>query len=539
MVKAAQFGLSRPVDSTDSSAHFGYRIVVEPSTKRIRAMFNGETIADSTRAVIMRESRLRPTFYFPRQDVRMDLLSRTERLTHCPFKGNASYWTITAGQKSAESAAWSYEDAYDEATTIKDYVAFYWSEMDRWLADDEELIEPPKADDTAKANPLVDWLVHDAWKAKTTVEQVEALAATLTKAGFPLLGLRLFVRTLNPQLFARFYTWRRDAGEVVEREATHAGARSDAFLDSPFALIINGQGGVRRRLEGANPRLDFPILVDLVQEGATDYVAVPLKFSDGQINVLSLVSDRSGGFSTDQLGHLYEILPNLSRMVEAHAHRISSQTLLRTYLGQNAGDRVSGGLVKRGDGEELHAVIWFSDLRGSTPLAEALSRDDFMTALNQYFDCVAGAVIEHGGEVLKFIGDAVLAIFPIEDKSDPQPDACNKALAAAGTAIERMVEMNRERQAGGKPLLQFGTGLHRGTITYGNVGTERRLDFTVIGPAVNETARIEDLCKTLSEPVLMSSAFAKSASGAFVSCGFHQLRGVKGELEIFAPAKLQ
>mgnify|MGYP003417376375 CR=1 FL=1 len=539
MVKTAQTGRALSAEHAGDKAHFGYRIVIEPCAHRMRAVFNGETIADSTRAVVMRETRLPPTFYFPREDVRMDLLSRTERRTNCPFKGNASYWTIAVGRKSAENAAWSYEDAYDEAAMVKDHVAFYWAEMDRWLADDEELSEQPKADETAKSNPLIDWLVHDAWKATSTVEQVAALAATLTNAGFPLWSLRLFVRTLNPLLFARFYSWRRDGGEVVEREATHAGARSDIFLDSPFALIINGQGGVRRRLEGANPRLDFPILADLVKEGATDYVAVPLKFSDGQINVLSIISDEPGGFSTDELGHLYEILPNLGRVLETHAQRISSLTLLRTYLGQNAGDRVNSGLVQRGDGEELHAVIWFSDLRQSTSMADTMSREDYLTALNQYFDCAAGAVIEHGGEVLKFIGDAVLAIFPIERPSDPRPEACGKALAAVRAANDRIVEVNRDRGAAGKPPLEFATGLHRGTITYGNVGTERRLDFTVIGPAVNEAARIEDLCKTLNEPVLMSSAFAKGAPGALVSRGYHALRGVKGQQEIFALSKSQ
>lgn len=539
MLEAVATEGSSSIDETSTGIHAGYRIVIEPCAHRVRAVFNGVTVADSSRALLMRETHLPPVFYFPRQDVRMDLLSRTERRTNCPFKGNASYWTIKVGQKSAENAVWSYEDAYDEAEPVKNHLAFYWDGMDHWLADDEVMVTQLNADPPAYSNPLVDWLVHDAWRASSITEQVGALAKALTNAGFPLFSMRLFVRTLNPQLFALLYSWRRDSDEVSKREATHAGARSDIFLDSPFALIINGQGGVRRRLEGVNPRLDFPILADLLQEGATDYVAVPLKFSDGQINVLSLISNQPGGFSTDQLGQLYEILPNLGRLLEAHAQRVSSLTLLRTYLGQSAGDRVNSGLVKRGDGEELHAVIWFSDLRQSTFLAETSSREDFLTALNQYFECVAGAVIDHGGEVLKFIGDAVLAIFPIEHSSDPQPDACGKALAALRAANDRLAAVNKDREAEGRPLLAFGTGLHRGSITYGNVGTERRLDFTVVGPAVNEAARIEDLCKTLDEPVLMSSAFASSATGAFVSRGVHSLRGVKEDHEVFALSKSQ
>ncbi len=516
------------------NAHVGYRMVIKQSPHRIRAVFNGETIVDSRRALIMQETRLPPAFYFPREDVRMEFLSKTDQRTNCPFKGNASYWDITAGDKCAKNAAWGYEDAYDEAEIVKGHVAFYWNEMDFWLEDDDKMQPPKSAGAAAKDNPLVKWLVHDGWKANSTIEQVEALANALVQAGFPLLTMRLFIRTLNPQLFARFYAWHRNLEEVIENEATHAGARSEQYLNSPFALIIKGEGGVRRRLEGPDPQLDFPVLKDLIEEGATDYVAVPLRFSDGQINVLTLVSDAPGGFTTDQLGNLYEILPNLGRLMEAHAQRTSSLTLLRTYLGRNAGEKVSNGLVKRGDGEELHAVIWFSDLRQSTTMADTMPREEYLAALNLYFDCVVGAIIDNGGEVLKFIGDAVLAIFPIEDSAASHPEACANALKAVRAAEEQITEVNLERHAEGQNLLKFGTALHRGTITYGNVGTEQRLDFTVIGPAVNEAARIEDLCKTLGQSVLMSSAFAKGAPGDLLSMGTHDLRGVKDQEEIFA-----
>jgi adenylate cyclase len=516
------------------TTHYGYRMVIEPCGQRIRVLFNGETVVDSSRALVMRETRLAHAFYFPREDVRMDLLTRTEQRTNCPFKGNASYWTLTVGRKSAENVAWSYEDAFDEAAIVKDYVAFYWSKMDCWLADDDDILEQPKADQSATANPLIDWLVREAWKANSTVEFVRALGTALTQAGFPVLSLRLLVRTMNPQLFAQFYRWQRGDDKIEENEATHAGTQSETYLNSPFALIIDGQGGVRRRLEGADPHLDFPILEDLVKQGATDYVAVPLNFSNGQINVLTLISEAPGGFSTDQLGQLYEILPNLGRLLEAHAQRISSLTLLQTYLGRNAGERVNGGLVRRGDGEELHAVIWFSDLRQSTAMADTMSREEYLAVLNQYFDCVAGAVIEHDGEVLKFIGDAVLAIFPIENSSDPHPEACGRALAAVRDAHQQIGEVNADRKADGKKALEFGTGLHRGSITYGNVGSQRRLDFTVIGPAVNETARIEDLCKALGTPILTSAAFAKAVPDELISLGDHALRGVRGRQEIFA-----
>jgi class 3 adenylate cyclase/uncharacterized protein (DUF427 family) len=521
---------------TVQDAREGYRVTISPDQARIRAVFNGETIADSSRVKVMRETRLRWVYYFHPDDVRAEFLTRTDHLTNCPFKGNASYWTIKVGDKTAVNAAWSYEDAFDEASSVKGYIAFDWKAIDTWLYDEEVLDKQPRDDQPAEDNPFVDWLVRDAWKSATIPDLLADAAKAMNSAGLPLWRLRLFIRTLNPQLYGLFYRWQRDVEGVEEARATHAGVQSLQYRNSPFAPIINGEGGVRRRLEGANPELDFPILKDLVTEGATDYVAVPVRFSDGQINVLTLVSDQPGGFSTSQLGYLYEILPNLGRLVEAHAQRLSSLTLLKTYLGSDAGERVMNGLVKRGDGEDLHAVIWFSDLRGSTKMADTMPRADYLAALDQYFDSVAGAVLENGGEVLKFIGDAVLAIFPIDNPDDPHPDACTNALSAVRQAYKHIEVVNGERTAQGEPRLEFGTGLHRGNITYGNIGTEMRLDFTVIGPAVNEAARIEDLCKALSVPVLASSAFAACAGGGLKSLGVHELRGVQTKQEIFTLA---
>jgi class 3 adenylate cyclase/uncharacterized protein (DUF427 family) len=522
--------------STGQDAREGYRVVINPSQDRIRAVFNGEIVADSSRALIMRETRLPWVYYFPPDDVRAESLTRTNHLTNCPFKGNASYWTIKVGEKAAVNAAWSYEDAFDEASIVKGYIAFDWKAIDTWLCNEEKLDKQPRDEGPEEDNPFVDWLVRDAWKAKTIGELLADVANMMNSAGLPTWRLRLFIRTLNPQLYGLFFGWQRDVEGIEEFQATHAGVQSSQYRNSPFAPIINGEGGVRRRLEGADPELDFPILEDLLEAGATDYVALPLRFSDGLINVLTLVSDRPGGFSTSHLGYLYEILPHLGRLVETHAQRLSSLTLLRTYLGRDAGERVMNGLVKRGDGEDLHAVIWFSDLRGSTKMADTMPRENYLAALNQYFDCVAGAVLEIGGEVLKFIGDAVLAIFPIENPGDPHPAACTNALSAVRQAYKRIDAVNGERKARGEACLEFGTGLHRGNITYGNIGTEMRLDFTVIGPAVNEAARIEDLCKVLGVPVLTSSAFASGVAGALKSLGMHELRGVQTKQEIFALA---
>lgn len=512
----------------------GYRVVLKPADHRIRAQFQGHTIADSAHVLVMQETRLPPVFYFPRDDVSMERLVKTNHRTHCPFKGDASYWTLKVGQASVKNAAWSYEEPFDEALDVKEYLAFDWGAADAWFVDDQQIFDQPRNDSSAEANPFVDWLVQRSWRAKSLPDAVQLLADGLVENGFPLLRLRLLIRTLNPQLFGLAFTWQRGVGEITESQISHEGLQSPQYLNSPFALIIDGQGGVRRRLEGSDPQLDFPVLEELREEGATDYVAMPLRFSDGLINIINLVSDEPGGFSTDDLGQLYEILPSLGLQLEAFAQRVSSLTLLKTYLGRNVGERVMNGLVKRGDGEELHAVIWFSDLRNSTSLAESLSREEYLAMLNQYFDCVAGAVIEHDGEVLKFIGDAVLAIFPISEQNDTGATAHTQALSAVHDAQARIKSLNQERQAQNKSPLAFGIGLHCGDITYGNVGTAGRLDFTVIGSAVNEAARIEDLCKTLDKPVLASSVFAQSAPGELTSLGLHTLRGLRDKEEIFA-----
>lgn len=512
----------------------GYRVVLRPAGHRIRAMFGGRAVADSSRVLVMQETRLPSVFYFPRTDVDMKLLTKTAHRTHCPFKGDASYWTLNVGGTSVENAAWSYEDPYDEASEVKEYLAFRWNTVETWLEDDRQIVGQPRDDVSARANPFVEWVVQKAWRPASLRDSVQQLADVLVENGLPLWRLRLLIRTMNPQLFGMAYTWQRGAEEISEFQISHKALNGPQYLESPFALIIAGQGGVRRRLEGSNPQLDFPILEDLLKEGATDYVAMPLPFSDGLINIITLVSDVSGGFSTDDLGQLHEILPSLGRQLEVHAQRTSALTLLRTYLGGSAGERVMSGLVRRGDGEELHAVIWFSDLRNSTTLADTLSRSDYLAALNQYFDSVAGAIMDRGGEVLKFIGDAVLAIFTIHEATSPSPEACRQAILAVRDAQQRMMAVNREREAHNLQPLAFGTGLHLGNITYGNIGTTGRLDFTVIGPAVNEAARIEDMCKSLREPVLASAAFARCVPGELMSLGQYSLRGVRVEEEIFA-----
>jgi len=219
-----------------------------------------------------------------------------------------------------------------------------------------------------------------------------------------------------------------------------------------------------------------------------------------------------------------------------HALRRKAASLLDTYLGPHAGERVLNGLIRRGDRADIRAVIWFCDLRDSTPLAQAMSRDNFLACLNEFFDCVAGAVLDQGGQILRFIGDAALAIFPIEDgpKDASLEAACESAIAAAREASTRMKTYNAQRAQESQPALDYGIGLHVGEVSYGNIGTGNRLEFTVIGEAANLAARIESLCKLLDKPVLLSADFANCQPDHAVSLGEHALKGIDTPVEIFA-----
>jgi adenylate cyclase len=270
------------------------------------------------------------------------------------------------------------------------------------------------------------------------------------------------------------------------------------------------------------------VVRDLHAEGATDYVAMPFRFTDGQLNVMSMTSFAKGGFSAGDLGRIYEVLPLLARLFEVFAQRRTAVTLLETYLGRHTGKRVLDGLVRHGDGEHIDCVVWFSDLRESTSLSISMAREDYLAYLNRYFHCMAGAILEHGGEVLRFIGDAALAIFPTGDATR---DACRRAIAAARAAGERIATDNDGHP--GRTPIRYGIGLHLGQVTYGNIGVPERLEFTVIGSAANTAARVESMCKTLGRNVVISSAFAEAYAGKLEPLGQFKLKDVEGEQALF------
>lgn len=521
----------------------GYGMEFAPLGRRVRVAFGGVTIADSAGVVVLRETRHVPVYYFPREDVRMDLLERGEHVTHCPFKGNASYWTVRAGDAVAENAAWSYESPFEPALSVMGHIAFYHDRMDAWLEDGVEVYARPPAAAPARENPLLGWLLREAWEAANSRELTRRFVQAMQGGGIPVKRLRVIIQTLHPLLAATTYSWSARQPEVTRFDVTHDLARSDDFMRSPLRPVFEGLGGVRRWI-GAEREDDFPVMADLRAEGMTDYVAMPMIFSDGQSNAISLATDDPQGFSTGDLGFIHEVLPVLSRLYEVHAKRRNAVSLMRTFLGRRTGERVLDGLVRRGDGEDIHAVIWFCDMRDSTAVADGMARKAFLAYLNRFFDCMAGAVLDHGGEVLRFVGDAVLAIFPIaRDGGSDRPDARDAATAAtaaveaARQAAERIAVLNGSAAAGGRRRVGFGIGLHIGDVTYGNIGVPERLEFTVIGAAANEAARIEALTRELGVPIAMSAAVARLYPGATRSLGAIPLRGVGAAVEVFTLAE--
>ena len=514
-----------------------YEISEEVADRTVRLSFHGVVVAESERAVLYQESRLPPVYYFPREDVRTDLLRRTRFRTHCPFKGNASYWTLGVGDQKVENSVWSYENPLEEAAGIKGRLAFWIDKLGITYDEDGDFDAQHTAMYT-HGSAYVDWLLRKGWDTQNPSDLTDQLGKMLVDSGVPLARLSVFLRTLHPLLIGSAYVWRADKQGINTFVLTHDTLKSPLFLDSPLAQIFNGAGGIRRRLEGDNPVLDFGILKELHAEGITDYAAMPMSFTDGQINILTLSSDRAGGFSMGDLGRVHEILPVLSRFYEVHAARGMADSLLQTYLGSNTGAKVLKGQIKRGDSEDLHAVIWFCDLRKSTTLADSMPVEDYLAILNRFFECMVRPVVDYGGEVLSFIGDAVLAVFPLSAADLDQQRACDDAIAAAADAEERMKVFNEERAAEQLPPLNYGIGLHVGHLAYGNIGVPDRLQFTVIGRAANEAARIEDLTKELDRRVLISSAFADAYASDLESVGEFELRGVAQKQQLYVPSEM-
>ena len=373
---------------------------------------------------------------------------------------------------------------------------------------------------------MLDWLDAGAPPAREPAAVLDQMCRRLVASGLALARVAVFVRTLHPNVAGRGFFWREDRPQVEVESADHAWFDSHEHLKSPIYAVWTQNAELRRRLADPDCPLDYPLLRRLKHEGITDYAAEPLRFLSGEVHVATFATRRPGGFMEAELHAIRRLLPPFTRLAEIYSNMRKARNILDAYLGPHAGERVLAGQIKRGDGEDIHAVIWFCDLRDSTALADSMTRRDFLAVLNEYFECTLGPVLERKGEVLRFIGDAALAIFPIDGRP---AQACAAAVEAAREALARMEKVNKKRQL----PLRVGIGLHLGELTYGNIGTPGRIEFTVIGAAANEAARIESLCKRLEVDLLVSEHVARVLPVPWRSMGSHTLRGVGDKIELF------
>jgi adenylate cyclase len=385
-------------------------------------------------------------------------------------------------------------------------------------------------------DPIIAWMLHRGRHIDEPQQLLGEICARVRQAGMPLNRVNVFIGTLHPQYFGFALKW--EDGDVILQYGEHSQISTAAYQSSPMVKILAGDRVIRSRLRGSEP-LEFPVLEELRAEGFTDYVLAELVFSSGSRNGVSLASRTPEGFSDHDINEVQRLLHLFALLMENHTNRGIAANLLDTYLGPISGARVLEGKIQRGDGDHIDAVIWFSDLRNSTPLAESLGHQVFLELLNDYFEATAGAVLEHGGEVLRFIGDASLAVFPINN-ADEAGQVCATAIAAARDARGRVAAANDVRRARGLREFGYGVGVHRGHVLYGNIGTPERLEFSVVGAAANETARIEALCKETGNDVVVSESVVRhlpQQADELSSLGRQTLRGVGREIEVFALAR--
>ena len=384
------------------------------------------------------------------------------------------------------------------------------------------------------AGPVVDSLLRKVRFLAGTAELLTGYAAQLRASGMPLDRLNLVVRIIHPLEFSRAYYWTRDTG-VTEEVARPYGTQDTAFfLDSPVASIFAGGPPIRRRLDDPTRPPDFPILAELAASGYVDYTARPLLFSTGVPMSIAFATRQPCGFSEDDLALADATLPALAPIVELAHRGILARTLLDTYVRRRAGERILAGDIVRGRGESLEAAIWFSDLRGFTAWSEHLPRDALLDLLNTHFDAIIGPIQAEGGEVLKFMGDGVLAVFPAAEAGGIEA-TCRAALVAARHACRDMAAINAERRANGAPVSRHIIALNAGAVSFGNVGAANRLDFTMIGPAVNLASRLNTVGKELGHDIILSAPFVAAAGVPATSLGRFTLRGLAGEHEAFTP----
>jgi adenylate cyclase len=397
---------------------------------------------------------------------------------------------------------------------------------------------------------LSTWLVDAGLHGLPVEELLDGFCRRVNEVGTAIKRAFLGMNTLHPMIRAHAMTWDIRSGTSPAFSFNHADIDNPVWQLSPFAQMLrDGIPQRRQHLQLPDEQLRSPVLIELKGAGMTEWLGQMFSFGPRNIQITgartakdadqlgvicSFTTDSPDGFSNADMATLQETLPLFALGVKATTMRSVGRGLLATYLGQDPADRVLSGTIFRGDVESVDAVLFYADLRAFTELADTLPGKALVTMLDDYFDCMARPVVSRGGEILKFMGDGLLATFGIGATS--RAEVCRTALDAANEALVSVTTLNAARQAAGQPFAALDLALHVGEVLYGNVGTDARLDFTVIGPAVNEASRIELLCKSLGYNLLISDSFAEAATqcrGRLVSVGRHRLRGVSHDTELF------
>jgi adenylate cyclase len=391
---------------------------------------------------------------------------------------------------------------------------------------------------------LASWVTDAGLIGRTDSELMAGFCGRIADAGVPLARAMVILDTLHPIYEGRVIRWRADlpdAVEAVDYGRTNVGEAAESWQRSPFFhLLQSGEKVMRRRLVGGEPA-DFLAIVQARDEGMTDYLAMVHRFAaEGVIGEMDCVysswaTDSPKGFGEGAVIALQRLAPFLNLALKSAALARMAGTLAETYLGRDAGRRVMSGRIARGVADKIGAVLWYSDLHGFTHITDSAPPEQIIPLLNDYADVVVSAVHGHGGDVLKLIGDGTLAIFTGEDRAQ----ACLAGLAAAARVRKDVVGLNQSRAEAGLPTTQVYLALHVGDVFYGNVGSKDRLDFTVIGPAVNEVSRILAMSRSVEQDVLLSAEFANALDAEvrsrLVSVGRFALRGVTQPQELFTP----
>jgi adenylate cyclase len=391
---------------------------------------------------------------------------------------------------------------------------------------------------------IASWTIAQGLAGGSEVELLEGFCVRCRDAGIELSQAMVIIDTLHPVYEGRAFRWRvkkTNESPIVEYEPTNEGEAAERWRQSPFHYLLQ-TGGVelRRRLGGSDP-IDFSSLEQLRDDGLSDYLALVHRFDrEGSVGEMDAVyshwaTDRDDGFSDSQLAALKKLVPTLALSTKCISLVRVAGTIAEVYLGRDPGQRVLAGNISRGVAERLHAVLWFSDLREFTELSERVAPDQIIPLLNDYAEIIISAIHDAGGDVLKLTGDGILAIFTANGGGSAA--ACEAALLAERTMRARTAELVQRRTKAGQATTSVYLGLHIGDVFYGNIGSKDRLDFTVIGAAVNEVSRVADMCRSARQPTLLTDDFRLAAPATdrsrLVSVGRYALRGVDRVQELF------